>query len=377
MKIIWHSNAPWCNSAYGQQTALFAPLIASLGHDVVISAYHGLQGAPADWQGIRVLPGSVRGDDYGGVLLGEHLKHEHADLIVTLMDPWALPAEAIRPLPVAHWMPVDCSPLSVLDMLYLQASGAETIAMSRFGQARLDDAGFSPLYVPHGLHPAFTGDLPDPAEAKRRFGVEGRFTVGMNAANKDGLRKGFWEQLSAFAQLHDRHADTVLMLHTRAAEDGALDLLSMARTLGIEDAVRFPDQYAYTTGQLGVDYLLDWYRALDLYSGCSMGEGFGIPLIEAQACGVPVVATDASAMTELCGAGWLVGGEPLWNGMHRACWKKPDATQILRVYLAAYTRGPEYTSRQAAAAGFAAAYEPVRILHEYWKPALETLQAGP
>jgi glycosyltransferase involved in cell wall biosynthesis len=30
-----------------------------------------------------------------------------------------------------------------------------------------------------------------------------------------------------------------------------------------------------------------------------MGEGFGLPIMEAQACGCPVVTTDFSAMTEL------------------------------------------------------------------------------
>jgi glycosyltransferase involved in cell wall biosynthesis len=41
------------------------------------------------------------------------------------------------------------------------------------------------------------------------------------------------------------------------------------------------------------------YNAADVYMGASMSEGFGIPLIEAQACGLPVVTTDFSAMPEL------------------------------------------------------------------------------
>lgn len=37
-----------------------------------------------------------------------------------------------------------------------------------------------------------------------------------------------------------------------------------------------------------------------------LGEGFGIPIIEAQAAGCPVIVTDCTAMTELCLSGWLI-----------------------------------------------------------------------
>lgn len=39
-------------------------------------------------------------------------------------------------------------------------------------------------------------------------------------------------------------------------------------------------------------------------------EGFGLPCLEAMACGVPVVAADAGALPETCGdAAWLVSPE--------------------------------------------------------------------
>jgi len=44
-KILWHSVAPWAPTGYGQQTALFAPRIASLENvDLAISSGFGLEG---------------------------------------------------------------------------------------------------------------------------------------------------------------------------------------------------------------------------------------------------------------------------------------------------------------------------------------------
>ena len=36
-KLLWHSNAPWSPTGYGQQTSLFAPLLAEK-YDLAISS---------------------------------------------------------------------------------------------------------------------------------------------------------------------------------------------------------------------------------------------------------------------------------------------------------------------------------------------------
>jgi glycosyltransferase involved in cell wall biosynthesis len=46
------------------------------------------------------------------------------------------------------------------------------------------------------------------------------------------------------------------------------------------------------------------YNAADVLLSPSRGEGFGVPVIEAQAAGCPVIVADFSAQRELCGAGW-------------------------------------------------------------------------
>jgi glycosyltransferase involved in cell wall biosynthesis len=363
-------------TAYGQQTALFTPLIRDLGHDVVISAFHGLSGGTLNWQGITVLPGSAMGDDYGTYLLTEHMRDLAADVAITLTDIWVFDPSRFKDLPVAHWMPVDTTPLSCMDKMCLQISGATPIALSRFGENELRQAGFDPLYVPHGIHPAFFGELPGRDAARAEHAIGDRFAIGLNAANKDAFRKGMGEQFYAFAQLHAKHPDTVLLVHGLPHEKGAIDLMSLAKSLQIEDAVQYPEPYLYKTGQIDVSYLLSWYRALDLYSGCACAEGFGLPIVEAQACGVPVVVSDVSAMKELCGAGWRVKVEPFWNPAHNAWWGKPLTGEICKVYERAYQRGRAYQAQRAKAREFAQTYEPERVLHEYWKPALEGIEAG-
>ena len=51
----------------------------------------------------------------------------------------------------------------------------------------------------------------------------------------------------------------------------------------------FSDQYTYLLGW-PEERMAQLYNAFDVLSLASSGEGFGIPLIEAQACGVPVVS---------------------------------------------------------------------------------------
>ena len=92
MKLLFHSNAPWSPTGYGQQTALFAPLLAE-HYDLAVSSFYGLEGAPRRWQGIPVLPGI--GGEYGSQSMIDHAGRffggdPRNGLVVTLLDVWVL-----------------------------------------------------------------------------------------------------------------------------------------------------------------------------------------------------------------------------------------------------------------------------------------------
>ena len=60
-------------------------------------------------------------------------------------------------------------------------------------------------------------------------------------------------------------------------------------------------------GKISDDELIDWYTRADCYLSLSSHEGFGVPLIEAMFCDLPVVALEAAAVAEtMGGAGVLL-----------------------------------------------------------------------
>ena len=150
----------------------------------------------------------------------------------------------------------------------------------------------------------------------------------------------------------------------------------MIEVLKLQGLVQFGDQYLTAAGLTRAAEIARWYGIMDVFSNCAYGEGFGLPVLEAQATGTPVVVTDCSSMTELCGAGWLVDGEWYWNAGHSAWWTRPSIQNILAAYEQAYQeRGtPEAAARRAAAREFALRYDVSRVMAEYWEPALDELE---
>lgn len=379
-KILVHSNGPMVTSGYGVQCKLLMLQLRRLGYDVACSAFAGLTGSPITWQEFPIFPAGVQ--KFSPDVICEHAQNFGADLVLTLMDQYKLASIAARlrsaPFQVACWMPIDCTPLSKLDVAFLRASEAVPIAMSRFGVRQLEDAGFTPSYVPHAVDCSVFRPLEEREQFRQEIGVAGKFTVGIAAANTDALRKAWPEQFRAFAKFHARHQDTLLMVHSLVDSGAGLDLAQLADDMGILESTMFIDQYAVKGGLLTAEMMSDWYGALDVLSLCTYGEGFGVPLIEAQATGTPVIATDASAATELVGAGWKVPAQEFWNPVHRSFWARPDVPAIVATLEKAYRArsGPAAATRRANARTFAENYDTQHVADTYWAPILEKLEAA-
>jgi glycosyltransferase involved in cell wall biosynthesis len=376
-RILIHSNAPWMPTGYGVQTRQLMDQLTAHGHKVAVSAFSGLSGADIKWRGHLIMPSGQM--SFGVDVLIPHMQRWRPDLTITLMDLWKLDAlgDTLRPHNVAAWLPVDCSPMSRRDLHTLVQSGAKPIAMSRFGVSQISfELGGTDLthYAPHAIDTAALAVMDDRIDYRDELGIEDRFVIGICAANRDLVRKSFVEQFEAFAQLNRKHDDTVLLVHTTPRNIGGLDLWELAHDLGILHSVRFTEQYPQDSGLMDTAMMRRWYSALDVLSACSYAEGFGLPLIEAQACGTPVITTNGSATAELVGPGRLVQGDPFWNPAHRAWWTRPRIPEITKAYLSAYNQSAaEAMGRRRYAREFALRYDSTTVYESHWEPIIKEL----
>jgi glycosyltransferase involved in cell wall biosynthesis len=124
----------------------------------------------------------------------------------------------------------------------------------------------------------------------RRFGITPPFVLNVGdlqvRKNQTGLIRAFAEMVRAFPQLPHH-----LVL---AGKDGWHGDATRRAALasGIADRIHF-------TGFVSDEELLELYNACEFFVFPSFYEGFGLPVIEAMACGRPVACSDGSAVSEV------------------------------------------------------------------------------
>lgn len=380
MRVAWWSNAPWASTGYGTQTRQVVSRMKAEGHDVAVLANYGVNGFPLVWDGIQVYPAGMGAHSMDTVVRSwQDWASRSAEpcLLVTLYDVWPLFEAKVDTsgVPVvASWVPVDCDPVPEKVAGWCERLEVTPIAMAKFGQAKLAERGIDALYVPHAIDTSvFTPDA-DGAAWRSAYGIpEDAFVVCINAANKSNgyfHRKAFPEMFDALGRIMAKHSDVWLFLHTHLLSGFDLAKLAAAAAIPL-DRVRHVDQHRYVNGLVLEPEMAQMYCASDVLLSTSYGEGFGIAVIEAQACGTPVIVSDATAQPELLGDGWLVPAQRWWvNGM--GAWMYvPSVGHIVQALEQAHSRG---RGRSAKAAEFAQAYDADHVYRTHWKPTLDQLE---
>ena len=148
--------------------------------------------------------------------------------------------------------------------------------------------------VPHGVDPRFGPSTSlEQAEVRRRFDLNGPFALWVGTREP---RKNLGFLLEVFARLNGEAEDPFPLVLVGAPGWGkGAPSGSRPRWLrmveGIDDAT-----------------LVTLYGAASVFVFPSLDEGFGLPVIEAMACGTAVVAADAGSLPELVGAAALIAG---------------------------------------------------------------------
>ena len=178
--------------------------------------------------------------------------------------------------------------------------------MSTHGVRELRSVGIEPMYGPHGVDCQIF--KPNPEWRKRfrdNYGWDdSHFVIGSVGMNYGDDRKGFIPLMRAFKKFHDAHPEARLFLHTHALGkmEGTIEYFKIATGLGISNLVSWPDQLAHDLGRITDEWMSATYNGMDVFCLPTRGEGFGIPLIESQACGIPLITTATTTGPELINA---------------------------------------------------------------------------
>jgi len=146
--------------------------------------------------------------------------------------------------------------------------------------------------IPPGVHRDFwrPADALSAERTRQRHGLPRDFLLFVGALEP---RKNLPRLLQALKVVHQSFARVSLVLAGREGRDAGV-VRARTRELGLETWVKI-------TGYLEADELRDLYHSASAFVFPSLGEGFGIPLLEAMASGVPVVSSRAPALPETAG----------------------------------------------------------------------------
>jgi len=342
MKILIWSTSPWCKTGYGKNCNYLMRALSE-NHEIYVMATYGLSGGSINLGPLgKVLPG-------GGNFwhMGSWLKYWDKtlkpDLVLQHFDLWTVKPGYAEEMsaPIATYMPVDSWPVPQATVNAAEGV-ADNVGMTKFAQEGFHRAGMeSSTYIPHTVDLS-TYYPEDKEKAKRTLGLpEKSFIIGIAGTNK-GPRKNIPGQLLAFSNLLKNNPqlkkNTYIYLHSYLPADEVnpegLDLPSMISYLGIEENTLYTGPETYSVG-LDEGQMRTLYSAFDVLSEGSLGEGFGMPMIEAQACGTPILGTDFSAMPEVIGE----GGDTIKISDY-ICWQRlgvfhalPDTKELEKAYL--------------------------------------------
>ena len=302
-------------------------------------------------------------------------------MAITLVDAWVYHPENWPPfVNWVPWFPVDGAPVPK-EVLRAVAKAHDRIVYSKFALEQVNNSGLSAHYVPHGIDTNAIRPMPQ-MDARKRLGMPAdAFIIGIVAANKGyPPRKSWPEMFEAFAKLRTKHNDAILFAHTNpTTQHGGVNLFEIAEQNGLRlgTDVFFPNQYQLVMGGLNDDGMSDLYSAMDVHLLASRGEGFGIPIVEAQACGCPVIVGDWTSMPELVFAGWKIpmsDARPEWSPLGGYQFA-PRVGAIVDALEAAYTVRGNDEYRKRARAG-AVKYDADVVFERYWLPVLAEITEG-
>ncbi len=146
--------------------------------------------------------------------------------------------------------------------------------------------------IGHGFdNSIFNTEIEQNREICRKYSITKPFIVSVGVLQP---RKNFQRLIKAFASLKKTHNIPHKLVIAGGRAWQYKETINLPDKLGVMDEVVF-------TGSLSVEDLAYLVKRSDLFVFPALYEGFGIPVLEAMTCGVPVAASNSASVPEVVG----------------------------------------------------------------------------
>jgi glycosyltransferase involved in cell wall biosynthesis len=376
------SNSPNLATGYGVQCGLLVEKMKQHGLHVAVLSNYGTEGHIGKHRtkhgDVPIYPKGVKpySDDVINLWHETH-REKHLDLphfIMTLYDVWVY-KDLETDTPIVSWVPLDHITMPPMVKQFLKRDNVTPVAMAPHGVRQLQAAGFEAPYAPHMVDtkvfkptPKFRG-----VPTREFMGIDpDTFLVSAVMANKaNGIvhRKGYAEMFLAFGIFHKQNPKSHLYIHADTLPvQGGFHLGHLMQSAGVPaSAVTFANRDELRVGYTDEE-LAAIYTASDVVWMATYGEGFGVPIIEAQACGTRVIGSDWAATADLVAEdGIKVSGQPFWDEPQKSFYQIPILADLVEALDKAYKadRGTSTVARS-----FALQFDTETVWEDYWLPFL-------
>ena len=298
-------------SARNQALSL-ALYLKSKGHEIhyLMNAHNGMTLKNAELHDGTKLDFMMYGEmmhSYFRNDMSRIIKENNLDRFIILLDTFMLHG------PDAWFLGIDTAPAKTFFWFPTDGGGGLPVgcerilkkidcpvAMSEFGKKQVKDYyNLDVKHIPHGVDSKLFYRMPEEERkaVKKKYGLSNKFVIGVVARNQP--RKNLDRTIKLMAILKDKIPDAVLFLHMDK-DDPANPLFRLTNLIiryNLENRVFFTGMQAFHG--LGNDQMNEVYNVMDCFLLTTSGEGFGIPIIEAMSCEIPVIATDYTTTEEL------------------------------------------------------------------------------
>lgn len=299
-----------------------------------------------------------------------HVETRKPDYVIGVGEAWAMyPYKDIKfgNTELMMHIPVDGDPLDkTLEAIAPMAD--LIIPASHYGAKVLEINGLGGSHViPHSYDPNTYKPYKQKQrdEARTEMGLTNEFVVGFVGRQQD--RKNTMALVVAFAKFAEGKDDVRLMLDVTIDKYADYNMIHLIQFLGLGRKVFMLKRHNHRESEMA-----NLYNAMDVYFTTTCSEGFNLPVLEAQACGVPCIATNYSAHVELIrGHGQLINVadyRPMPNGINWAYVDINDAVEKLQYY---YDNRSAVRRDGAAAQKFVSEFYTKPVVDKLWVELIE------